>query len=248
MVPALLLLAIHYRWVCGTEARFEEGSITLAEKRAAVARRGAARREPRDRVLEAPGPAGPVHPGAKGPSGGCVPVEEPDLHAQLAAQPSRPRAGCHRVGGNVHGAPSLAADGDHRFRRLPEDNRGPLRHVRLLHDPRGAAARPAGPAQRPAERGHPEDLPHGGMEARPRRAPSPHGHPDRGPLVLGPRVRRRRRRWGGRADSPPGSARPSSPASPWRRPWSASSSSSCRTGSWCSCRGGTRPRGPARAA
>jgi hypothetical protein len=42
MVPALLLLAVHYYWVSSTEARFEEGSIALAEKRAAI--RAAAQR------------------------------------------------------------------------------------------------------------------------------------------------------------------------------------------------------------
>ena len=42
MVPALLLLALHYYWVSSTEARFEEGSIALAEKRAAI--RAAAQR------------------------------------------------------------------------------------------------------------------------------------------------------------------------------------------------------------
>lgn len=36
MVPALLFLALHYAWVSNTGARFEEGSIELAEKRAAV--------------------------------------------------------------------------------------------------------------------------------------------------------------------------------------------------------------------
>ena len=36
MVPALLLLVINYRWVLNTEARFEEGSIAIAEKRAAA--------------------------------------------------------------------------------------------------------------------------------------------------------------------------------------------------------------------
>ena len=36
MVPALLLLALHYYWVSNTEASFEEGSIALAEKRAAA--------------------------------------------------------------------------------------------------------------------------------------------------------------------------------------------------------------------
>jgi hypothetical protein len=42
MVPALLLLAVHYFWVSRTEARFEEGSIALAERRAAI--RAAAQR------------------------------------------------------------------------------------------------------------------------------------------------------------------------------------------------------------
>jgi len=36
MVPALGLLALHYYWVSSTQARFEEGSIALAEKRAAT--------------------------------------------------------------------------------------------------------------------------------------------------------------------------------------------------------------------
>jgi hypothetical protein len=36
IVPALLFMALHYLWVCSTEAHFEEGSIALAEKRAAV--------------------------------------------------------------------------------------------------------------------------------------------------------------------------------------------------------------------
>jgi hypothetical protein len=44
IAPALLLLALHYRWVLNTEARFEEGSIAIAEKRAAV-RAAAARGE-----------------------------------------------------------------------------------------------------------------------------------------------------------------------------------------------------------
>ena len=36
MAPALALLALHYYWVSSTEAPFEEGSIALAEKRAAA--------------------------------------------------------------------------------------------------------------------------------------------------------------------------------------------------------------------
>jgi hypothetical protein len=36
IVPALLLLALNYHWVSSSEARFEEGSIALAEKRAAA--------------------------------------------------------------------------------------------------------------------------------------------------------------------------------------------------------------------
>jgi hypothetical protein len=36
MIPALLLLALHYHWVSSTEASFEEGSIALAEKRTAA--------------------------------------------------------------------------------------------------------------------------------------------------------------------------------------------------------------------
>jgi hypothetical protein len=42
LAPALALLAAHYAWVSTSEARFEEGSIALAEKRAAV--RAAAQR------------------------------------------------------------------------------------------------------------------------------------------------------------------------------------------------------------
>jgi hypothetical protein len=44
IVPALLVLALHYRWVLNTEAHFEEGSIAIAEKRAAM-RAAAARGE-----------------------------------------------------------------------------------------------------------------------------------------------------------------------------------------------------------
>jgi hypothetical protein len=36
MVPALLVLGLHYYWVSNTQASFEEGSIALAEKRAAA--------------------------------------------------------------------------------------------------------------------------------------------------------------------------------------------------------------------
>jgi hypothetical protein len=36
MIPALLLLALHYYWVSSSEASFEEGSIALAEKRTAA--------------------------------------------------------------------------------------------------------------------------------------------------------------------------------------------------------------------
>jgi hypothetical protein len=36
MVPALAVLALHYHWVSSTEYRFEEGSIVLAERRAAI--------------------------------------------------------------------------------------------------------------------------------------------------------------------------------------------------------------------
>jgi ABC-2 type transport system permease protein len=59
IVPALLLLALHYRWVLNTEARFEEGSIAIAEKRAAV-RAAAARGEmPRMGNIKVKAQAGP---------------------------------------------------------------------------------------------------------------------------------------------------------------------------------------------
>jgi hypothetical protein len=65
MVPALLLLALHYYWVSRSEARFEEGSIALAEKRAAV--RAAALRgdspqlgASRPQARSGPFPLGPV--------------------------------------------------------------------------------------------------------------------------------------------------------------------------------------------
>jgi hypothetical protein len=67
MIPALGLLAIHYRWVSSSEARFEEGSIALAEKRAA-ARAAAVRGEaPRVgaaglRAQPGPFPLSPVGP------------------------------------------------------------------------------------------------------------------------------------------------------------------------------------------
>ena len=36
IIPALAILGLHYYWVSSTEARFEEGSIAMAEKRAAT--------------------------------------------------------------------------------------------------------------------------------------------------------------------------------------------------------------------
>ena len=36
LLPALLVMGLHYYWVCNTQAQFEEGSIALAEKRAAA--------------------------------------------------------------------------------------------------------------------------------------------------------------------------------------------------------------------
>jgi hypothetical protein len=67
MVPALLLLAVHYYWVSRTEARFEEGSIALAERRAAI--RAAAHRGEipaiggaRPRALSGPFPLPPTGP------------------------------------------------------------------------------------------------------------------------------------------------------------------------------------------
>lgn len=48
IVPALLVLGLHYRWVLNTEANFEEGSIAIAEKRAAA--RAAAQRGEMPRI------------------------------------------------------------------------------------------------------------------------------------------------------------------------------------------------------
>jgi hypothetical protein len=48
LVPALAVLAAHYYWVSNSETRFEEGSIALAEKRAAV--RAAAQRGERPNI------------------------------------------------------------------------------------------------------------------------------------------------------------------------------------------------------
>ena len=59
MGPALLFLGLHYYWVSHTEARFEEGSIALAEKRAAAKaalQRGEMPKIGTSRPKAAPGP------------------------------------------------------------------------------------------------------------------------------------------------------------------------------------------------
>ncbi len=66
IVPALLVLALHYYWVSSSQARFEEGSIALAEKRAAV-REAALRGElPQERPVK-PAKAGPFPLSEEGP-------------------------------------------------------------------------------------------------------------------------------------------------------------------------------------
>jgi hypothetical protein len=67
IVPALLVLALHYAWVLGSEAHFEEGSIALAEKRSAAkaaALRGESARlgSARPRALPGPFPLSPTGP------------------------------------------------------------------------------------------------------------------------------------------------------------------------------------------
>jgi ABC-2 type transport system permease protein len=85
IVPALAVLALHYLWVSSTEARFEEGSIALAEKRAAI--RAAALRGEAPRIGAArKGPPGPF-PLAPPAAGDRVPLEEPALDAQLPLEP-----------------------------------------------------------------------------------------------------------------------------------------------------------------
>jgi hypothetical protein len=67
IVPALGMLALHYYWVSRTEARFEEGSIALAEKRAAT-RAAALRGEvpglgsSKPRAMPGPFPLSPTGP------------------------------------------------------------------------------------------------------------------------------------------------------------------------------------------
>jgi ABC-2 type transport system permease protein len=58
MVPALILIALHYYWVVNTEARFEEGSIAMAERRAAQRAAMGRGESPvaRSRAKPAPGP------------------------------------------------------------------------------------------------------------------------------------------------------------------------------------------------
>jgi hypothetical protein len=67
MIPALLLLALHYYWVSNTEAPFEEGSIALAEKRAAAKAAALAGESPkiggsRPRARSGPFPLSPKGP------------------------------------------------------------------------------------------------------------------------------------------------------------------------------------------
>ncbi len=65
MVPALVVLALHYYWVSNTEASFEEGSIALAEKRAAV--KAAAQRGELPRVGTPKARSGPFPLSPRGP-------------------------------------------------------------------------------------------------------------------------------------------------------------------------------------
>ena len=67
MVPALAILALHYYWVSSTEARFEEGSIAMAEKRAATKAAMLRGESPRlgaskPKALPGPFPLGPEGP------------------------------------------------------------------------------------------------------------------------------------------------------------------------------------------
>jgi ABC-2 type transport system permease protein len=67
MIPALVLLALNYYWVLNTEANFEEGSIAIAEKRAAAraaALRGEAPRigKAKPKARSGPFPLEPVGP------------------------------------------------------------------------------------------------------------------------------------------------------------------------------------------
>jgi hypothetical protein len=64
-LPALAVVALHYFWVLGSEARFEEGSIAIAEKRAALraaVQRGESPRIGGSRAKALPGPF-PLPPG-----------------------------------------------------------------------------------------------------------------------------------------------------------------------------------------
>jgi hypothetical protein len=67
VAPALLFLALHYYWVCSSQAHFEEGSIALAEKRSAAkaaALRGESPRigTARPKTLPGPFPLAPLGP------------------------------------------------------------------------------------------------------------------------------------------------------------------------------------------
>ena len=67
MLPALLLLAIHYQWVSNTEASFEEGSIALAEKRAAARAAALSGEAPRAAPLKPMARSGPFPLSPRGP-------------------------------------------------------------------------------------------------------------------------------------------------------------------------------------
>jgi len=65
--PAALLLGLHYYWVLNTEAQFEEGSIAMAEKRAAAKAAASRGERPklgagRPKPLSGPFPLAPVGP------------------------------------------------------------------------------------------------------------------------------------------------------------------------------------------
>ena len=160
MVPALALLALHYHWVSSTEYRFEEGSIVLAEKRAAI-RAAALRGEApsvgafRRRAQPGPFPLSPTGP----PEIAFLWKNLLSMRSSLLSRRTVVVALMATVWISLMLRPFLARSAG----PAGIDSLQPIivvfsHHRGMLHAASRAADRAPGPPKRPAQRRHPKDL------------------------------------------------------------------------------------------
>jgi len=92
LIPALILLAVHYSWVIYTEVAFEEASIARAEKRAAR-RRASQQGDWRGNVRSREGANTGIRTRQHRPAGARISVEKPARDQRVL--PPSTRAGAH---------------------------------------------------------------------------------------------------------------------------------------------------------